>query len=283
MFMPLYPLAREEMTNNTQEGCGAARQRQVRWGLSLWETLASSARRWGRISAYPTTSLTTSSSLLLLLLLLLRHVHSIWVHLSAHARRHALSCEVGGLHHSRTSEARGCNWGGVAVSIHARLKAVHLGIELSLAGEKLLILELLLIVHSWHVGHVHGPTWSHGVLIETIRVHTGSALQSNWVESGSRSSVKTSGIDLRAISGRRSGCRRVAVARSATRGQAYFVHKSLVALLRLSLDAYENIAHILHDLCSNLLIEKWGGQHLEDKGSATVLVRQDFFQYLVVG
>ena len=164
--------------------------------------LASSARRWGRISAYPTTSLTTPSSLLLLLLL--RHVHAIRIHLRAHARWHALACQVDRLHHGRTSEARSCNGRGVTVSVHSRLETVHLGVELALTSEQLLVLKLLLAVHSLHVGHVHWSTGSHAILIEAVGVHARGALQADWVEARSGSSIKASGLDLRTIPGCRS-------------------------------------------------------------------------------
>lgn len=280
MFMPLYPLAQEEMTNNTQEGCGAARQRQVRWGLSLWETLASSARRWGRISAYPTTSLTSSRSLLLLLLLLW-HVHSVGVRRPAHARRHALAGEVDWLHHGRAREAGSGNGRGVTVGVHSWLKAVHLGVELALASKQLLVLHLLLAVHGLHVGHVHWST-AHAVLVEAVGVHAGGALQGDWVEAGSGGSVETAGLDLGAVPGGRTSGGGLTSAGSAAGGKTYFIHKTLVALLGLRLDADEDGADVLHNLGADLLIEEWGGEDLEDQGSAAVLVGQNLLQHLIV-
>ena len=71
--------------------------------------------------------------------------------------------------------------------------------------------------------------------------------------------------------------------RAATSGKTNLIHKSLVALLGLRLDAQQHIAHILYHVRPNLLIEERSGQHLEDQSGTAVLVGQDAFQHLVIG
>lgn len=145
---------------------------------SLREMLASRNGRWGCIPAYPSSTLSTSGSLLLLL----RHIHVVWVHLTAHTGDHALSCEVGRRHHRRAVETRSSDGRSITIALHSRLEAVHLRVELSLTSQQLLVLHLLRTSHALHVGHEHGPTSAHRVLFEAVGIHARGALEAYRVE-----------------------------------------------------------------------------------------------------